>query len=78
MFNLIPYTQPGARDHCDQVVNEIHKTRYSIIGFSHIYNIVEDNFIEPQDRRLKILACLNEIKNVSKTDLQQFSIDVKV
>lgn len=78
MNQLIPYTQPLARDFCDGIVNEIHKTRFTIRGFSYVYDIVEDIFSEPSYRRLQILACLHEIKNVSKSDLLSFNIDAKI
>ena len=49
---LEPYTQPGGRDICDGIQNEIHKTRFCIRGFSYIYDIIEENFVEPIYRRL--------------------------
>lgn len=66
------------RDYCDEIVNEIHRTRFTIRGFSYVYDIVEDIFSEPSHRRLQILDCLHEIKNVSKSDLLSFSIDAKI
>jgi len=78
MNQLVPYTQPGSRDFCDSILNEIHKTRYSLKGFAYIYDIVEEVFAEQSYKRLQILQCLNEIKNVSKTDLLTFCIDAKI
>jgi len=63
---------------CDSIINEIHKTRYSVRGYSSIYDIVEDIFVEPSYRRLRVEACLTEIKNVSKSDLALFRIDAKI
>jgi hypothetical protein len=78
MNQLVPYTQPGARDLCDSILNEIHKTRYTVRGLGYINDIVEEVFAEPSHRRLQILQCLNEIKNVSKTDLANFCIEAKI
>lgn len=78
MNQLVPYTQPGARDFCDSILNEIHKTRYTVRGYAYLYDIVEEVFAEPGYKRLQILQCLNEIKNVSKTDLTTFCIEAKI
>lgn len=78
MKELIPYTQPAGRDICDAIQNEIHKTRFCIRGFSNIYDISEEQFIEPGYKRLQVEACLNEIKNASRSDLTAFNIDVKI
>lgn len=78
MKELIPYANPAGRDICDAIQNEIHKTRFCIRGFSNIYDISEEQFIEPGYKRLQVEACLNEIKNASRSDLTAFKIDVKI
>ena len=73
---LEPYVQPGPRQFIDDVASEMKKSRYSIRDYRDVYDISENDFFEPPNRRIDIKACLREAVNAAANDITRAEIEV--
>ena len=70
------YVMPEGRPIVDDCSNEMRKTRYRIRDYRDIYDISENEFFEPQNRRVDVRASLREIENAAANDIQKCEIEV--
>ena len=78
LLNLIETASSQEQaDILNDCLSEVKRARYSIRDFQYIYDVAQNNFLEPAFRCVEIRASLLQLQKVCQNDTQKLAIEIK-